>query len=184
MPPSCLIRIALSSVEALAAVNDTLVLLISGAEVLTPLTAEVVTIGADAVCQIRLSEPEFAALSLAVETRSGGYYLCDRRKAHALVARGTHLNEAVLGPDEPVYAPGSLGRALSFRVRPIARGEALAGRRAAGQAVSMRFRPDQQTLSIGRDARNDVVLDSPVVSRFHAQVDVWPTMYFCMICGA
>src|SRR5215469_10648047 len=38
------------------------------------------------------------------------------------------------------------------------------------QRTSYSLRPDKQEINIGRDPSNDIVIDAPVVSHFHAQI--------------
>ena len=106
---------------------------------------------------------------MEVTARKGTYLVRDLRAAHGLVSHGVKVNEALLTSGEPVYAPNALGKAASFALRPIAHGRPLG--KFSGRAVTMRFPADKDTLTIGRDAGNDVVVDYPLVSRFHARLE-------------
>ena len=136
-----------------------------------PLTSATLRIGSALDCDLQIADPTFTGLDLAVMAQKGGYLLRDRHMARGLITSGVKVNEAVLGLNEPVYAPNAQGKALSALLRPLAHGSALGRRDGAMQAQTIRFRPDQDTLTLGRDTGNDVVVDYPLVSRFHAQIE-------------
>ncbi len=140
-----------------------------GMEQVRPLDALALRIGTGTACDLRVEDPAFAAVWLEVAARKGNFLIRDLHHARGLIAGGVKVSEALLTADVPIYAPNSLGKAISFALRPIARGRALG--RFAGRAVDIRFGPAQDTLTIGRDPGNDVVVDHPLVSRFHAQLE-------------
>jgi ABC-type multidrug transport system ATPase subunit len=138
-------------------------------EQLHPLDRPSLQIGSARSCDIQIDDRSFDRVWVEVVARKGTFLVRDLHQAHGLIAGGVKVNEALLTSDEPVYAPNSRGQAVSFALRPIAHGKALG--RFAGRAVNIRFTPDKDTLTIGRDPGNDVVVDYPLVSRFHAQLE-------------
>ena len=133
------------------------------------LTGPSVRVGGGEDCDLRLSDPAFAGLAVEVAAYKGDYLARDLHAAHGLVAEGVKVNRAVLSTRDPVYAPNALGQAVSFLLRPLARGAV--DRHGADHALSVRFRPGADTLTIGRDPDNDLVVDYPLVSRFHARIE-------------
>lgn len=160
--------VALGTDEQVAPARIALVVRAPGmAEQTALLTGTPVRAGGDSA--IRLDGPAFAHLAIEVTAHKGDYVVRDLHAAHGLIAAGVKVNQAVLSTREPVYAPTPNGSAVSFLLRPLARGAL--GPDDAGQSLSARFRPGSDTLTIGRDPGNDVVVDYPLVSRFHAKID-------------
>lgn len=128
-----------------------------------------VRVGGGQDCDLRLGDPAFAGLAVEVAAHKGEYLARDLHTAHGLIAEGVKVNQATLSTHEPVYAPNAHGQAVSFLLRPLARGAV--DRHGADYALNVRFRPGVDTLTIGRDPTNDLVVDYPLVSRFHARIE-------------
>jgi|GEM_PF-120067 len=133
------------------------------------LTGSPMRVGGPADCDIRLGDPAFAHHAVEVTEHKGDYVARDVHARHGLIAGGVKVNQAVLSARDPVYVPDARGRAASLLLRPLAHG-ALDG--SSGSCTpSAGFRPGSDTLTIGRDPTNDVVVDYPLVSRFHARIE-------------
>jgi ABC-type multidrug transport system ATPase subunit len=164
--------VALTTNQAVASARFAVVIRLPGAtDRVVPLTTPTLRIGSGPNHDIQITDPLFAPLDLEVTARKGNYIIRDLRAGRGLISGGIKVNEAMLGAVEPVYAPNALGKALSVILRPIARGDALGRRDGAAQSLTIRFQPDHDTLSLGRDPGNEVVIDYPLVSRFHAKIE-------------
>ena len=140
-----------------------------GAEQVLLLAGPPVRVGGGEGCDLRLDDPAFVGLAVEVAPHQGDFVARDLHGAHGLLTEGVKVNQAVLSAREPVYAPNALGQAVSFLLRPLARGAV--DRHGADRALYVRFRAGADTLTIGRDPTNDLVVDYPLVSRFHAKID-------------
>jgi len=126
------------------------------------LTGSPVRIGGAEDCDLRLTDPAFAHHAVEVAEHKGDYVARDIHGGHGLIAEGVKVNQAVLSTRDPVYIPSARGRAASLLLRPLAHGavDGLSGT----HTPSVGFRPGTDTLTIGRDPTNDLVVDYPLVS--------------------
>lgn len=129
-----------------------------------------------------LSEPIISRHHAQIRREANGYVLIDLGSAD-----GTHMNGTELSPRTPrLLASGDLICIGSYQLRfstgistaqplqpsslidpTVVSSSKLLASEAPDQQLDL---GDRQTLIIGRDPRNDTVIDHPSVSRFHAQI--------------
>ena len=145
----------------------------------TPLAAEVlhegrrvpigsagVTIGADPACDVVVDARNVAGRHAVIRERDGRHYLADTG-----AGSGTLLNGELLEGESRWLNSGDSIEVGGESLRYIA-GERtrLGGAPAAPADGAPVIHLGSGALAIGRDPANDVVLDDPNVSRFHAEV--------------
>jgi ABC-type multidrug transport system ATPase subunit len=138
-------------------------------EIVTPLTAEPIIIDTAPFANLRIDDPTFSNLHLKVYFEHDAYHICCTQGTHSLLHRRVKLVNALLSEHEPVYAINAAQRAITFTIRPTATGTGLGAQQNGQQPVY--FQPDKAALTIGRDPSNDIVVDHPMVSRFHAEIE-------------
>lgn len=125
-----------------------------------------ITIGGDRDCEVVVEGRTVAGRHAAIRERDGRHYLADLG-----AGAGTLLNgELLQGESRWLNSGDSIeigGETLRYVAGERTRLGAAAGAPAAASPV---IHLGSGALSIGRDPANDVVLDDPNVSRFHAEV--------------
>ncbi|WP_448527302.1 FHA domain-containing protein [Parathermosynechococcus lividus] len=124
-----------------------------------PLLKDELILGRDPQADIAI-DYHFVSFHHAKLVRSGEHYkITDLGSKNGLHWRGATVSEHLLSPGDVLHIGESLR--LTYLLMP------------ATQVVE-HTRPlqlrDRQTIRIGRDPANDMVLDHPVVSRFHARL--------------
>jgi len=125
-----------------------------------------VTIGADPGCEVAVEGRTVAGRHAAIRERDGRHYLADLG-----AGSGTLLNGELLRSESRWLNSGDSIEIGGETLRYVA-GERtrLGGAPAAPAAGAPTIHLGSGALTIGRDPANDVVLDDPNVSRFHAEV--------------
>jgi len=129
------------------------------------LTAEQYTIGRADNCSIRVASPLASRNHARLEKTPDGYRLVPLPEAaNPLNLQGRPLTEPRLLRDGDIVRIGGRdpGVMVTFRYRDPAT--------AAQPKVDVVF-GDKTTLAVGRDPSNDIRLDVPQVSRYHAQLE-------------
>jgi ABC-type multidrug transport system ATPase subunit len=100
-----------------------------------------------------------------IECRNGGFVIVDLGSRH-----GTAVNGTAVGDLPAALSPGDLIELGGERLRfLVGEGTRMASRELPAAGIqSVRLAGDR--LTVGRDPRNDLVLDDPNVSRFHAEL--------------
>ena len=126
---------------------------------------ERLTIGRDAAADLTLDTVEASRLHAEIVRDGDRYTLTDLDSKNGTYLNGGHIDEPqALSNGDVIYLAG-----VTFRFLVHGRKTKIAN--AWGGAVGtapLRLAGDQVT--IGRAAANDVVLDDPTVSRFHAEL--------------
>ncbi|BAY51189.1 ABC transporter ATP-binding protein [Thermostichus vulcanus NIES-2134] len=124
-----------------------------------PLLKEELILGRDPKADIILDHP-FVSFHHAKLVRSGDHYkIIDLGSKNGLHWRGTTISEHILAPGDVIHVGESLR--LTYLLMPATQ--------VVEQTRPLQLR-DRQQVRIGRDPSNDMVLDHPVVSRFHARL--------------
>ncbi|CAG0934851.1 ABC transporter ATP-binding/permease protein [Thermoflexales bacterium] len=154
----------IAGTQLLAASRATLTLRLPDGHVRTlALARDPLTIGRHPTNQLVIDVPTVSSEHALVEYRAGLYRLIDRGSRNGTFVNGQRI-EAIDLKDGDLIRLGEMGsNAVTLTYR-------------AGQAPQMTS-PDQfdlaahDTLTIGRAAECDLVLDSPLVSRHHARLE-------------
>ncbi|RMH64119.1 MAG: FHA domain-containing protein [Cyanobacteria bacterium J003] len=124
-----------------------------------PLLKEELILGRDPKADITIDHP-FVSFHHAKLVRSGDHYkIIDLGSKNGLHWRGTTMSEHTLAPGDVIHVGESLR--LTYLLMPATE--------VVEQTRPLPLR-DRQQVRIGRDPSNDMVLDHPVVSRFHARL--------------
>ncbi|MDM7327257.1 MAG: FHA domain-containing protein, partial [Thermosynechococcus sp. Uc] len=124
-----------------------------------PLLKEELVLGRDPKADITIDHP-FISFHHAKLVRSGNHYkIIDLGSKNGLHWRGTTISEHTLAPGDVIHVGESLR--LTYLLMPATQ--------VVEQTRPLQLR-DRQQIRLGRDPSNDMVLDHPVVSRFHARL--------------
>ncbi|BCX12993.1 MAG: ABC transporter ATP-binding protein [Thermosynechococcus sp.] len=124
-----------------------------------PLLKEELILGRDPKADITIDHP-FVSFHHAKLVRSADHYkIIDLGSKNGLHWRGTTISEHTLAPGDVIHVGESLR--LTYLLMPATE--------VVEQTRPLQLR-DRQRVRIGRDPSNDMVLDHPVVSRFHARL--------------
>ncbi|WP_298616079.1 ABC transporter ATP-binding protein/permease, partial [uncultured Thermosynechococcus sp.] len=124
-----------------------------------PLLKEELVLGRDPKADIPIDHP-FVSFHHAKLVRSGNHYkIVDLGSKNGLHWRGTTISEHTLAPGDVIHVGESLR--LTYLLMPATQ--------VVEQTRPLQLR-DRQQIRLGRDPSNDMVLDHPVVSRFHARL--------------
>jgi ABC-type multidrug transport system ATPase subunit/ABC-type multidrug transport system permease subunit len=158
-PPS-----ASAGTQLLAASRATLTVRLPDGRVRTlALTREPLAIGRHPTNQLVLDVPTVSAEHAMIEYRAGVYHLIDRGSRNGTFLNGQRITEVDLN-DGDLIRLGEMGSsAVSLTYR--------AGQAPPGAALDQFDLAAHDTLTIGRAAECDLVLDSPLVSRHHARLE-------------
>ncbi|HEY7454365.1 MAG TPA: FHA domain-containing protein [Thermoleophilaceae bacterium] len=100
-----------------------------------------------------------------IERRNGGFVILDLGSRH-----GTAVNGTAVGDRPAALSPGDLIELGGERLRfLVGEGTRMASRELPATSIQS-VRLDGDRLTVGRDPGNDLVLDDPNVSRFHAEL--------------
>jgi ABC-type multidrug transport system ATPase subunit/pSer/pThr/pTyr-binding forkhead associated (FHA) protein len=124
-----------------------------------------VTIGADPACEVVVEARTVAGRHAAIRERDGRHYLADLG-----AGSGTLLNGELLQGESRWLTSGDSIEVGGEPLRYVAGERTRLGAAAAPTAGAPTVHLGSGALTIGRDPANDVVLDDPNVSRFHAEV--------------
>jgi len=140
-----------------------------------------ISIGRELDNHVFLEEKNISRYHAKILQDTEGYFLIDLGSAN-----GTYLNGAEISPKRPrLLVNGDIIRIGSYELRfstevspakplnvPVSHAPTIVGsfhphRTKPPENINMR---DRQVLRIGRDDRNDTVINHPAVSRFHAKI--------------
>ena len=152
-----------------------------------PLTQQSVSIGRADTCDIVIDAPGVSRLHAIIVEQGGAYTLRDQGSTNGIYVAGQRVTEAPLGVGELVRIPDPYGNVVTLTVCPAggagqnptngATQSALMAAVPAGQlgppdgARAIQVDPGRAALTVGRDPGNDVVIDLPLVSRWHARIE-------------
>lgn len=123
------------------------------------ITEQGILIGRDpASCIILLDHPSISRIHAKVIYKGGMVLLTDENSANGTFVDGKQIREHVLAEGNVITCGAFHDRSLLFRDSK------------SGVLGSKSLKLDRDTITIGRDPSNDVVLDHPVVSSFHARI--------------
>jgi ABC-type multidrug transport system ATPase subunit/predicted component of type VI protein secretion system len=127
-----------------------------------PLKQEVLVIGRDPNCEIVIDLPVVSFHHAQLERRDGGYAIIDLGSRNGLFWQGQYISQRFLSDGDVIQIGTDL--TLTYQVLPqtVMVSEQL-------EPLNLRGRT---RLTLGRDPRNDMVIDHPIVSRFHARLDL------------
>jgi ABC-type multidrug transport system ATPase subunit/ABC-type multidrug transport system permease subunit len=155
---------ASAGTQLLAASRATLTVRLPDGRVRTlALTREPLAIGRHPTNQLVLDVPTVSAEHAMIEYRAGVYHLIDRGSRNGTFLNGQRITEVDLN-DGDLIRLGEMGSSavtLTYR----------AGQAPHSAAHDQFDLAAHDTLSIGRAAECDLVLDSPLVSRHHARLE-------------
>ncbi|MCL4287361.1 MAG: FHA domain-containing protein [Thermoleophilia bacterium] len=124
-----------------------------------------VTIGADPGCEVVVEGRTAAGRHATIRERDGRHYLADLG-----AGTGTRLNGELLRGESRWLNSGDSIEVGGEALRYVAGERTRLGAAAAPAAAAETIHLGSGALTIGRDPANEVVLDDPNVSRFHAEV--------------
>jgi ABC-type multidrug transport system ATPase subunit/pSer/pThr/pTyr-binding forkhead associated (FHA) protein len=130
------------------------------------IAADGITIGSDPGCEVVIDGRTVAARHAAIRERDGRHYLADLGAGAGTLLNGELLQREsrwLNSGDSIEVGGGSLRYVAGERTR-------LGGADTAQSTGAPVVHLGAGALTIGRDPANDVVLDDPNVSRFHAEV--------------
>jgi ABC-type multidrug transport system ATPase subunit/pSer/pThr/pTyr-binding forkhead associated (FHA) protein len=126
-----------------------------------PLQKSQLILGRHAQCDIVIDLPMVSQRHAQLLWQGETYEIVDMGSTNGLMCEGEYVNHRLLKDGDVLSISDDL--TLTYQVIPqtdvIERFEALNLR-------------DRDSLTLGRDPRNDTVIDHPVVSRFHAQIEL------------
>lgn len=175
--PALRVVAALPSTQVMSAPPATLVVSRPGEPDLTfPLTKQSASIGRADTCDIVLDAPGVSRLHALIVARDGGYTLCDQGSTNGLYVAGQRMDEAPLSVGDPVRIPDPYGNVVTLTLCPDPTARSMPSAPTAvstppAQARAIQFDPQRALLSVGRDPGNDVTIDHPLVSRWHARIE-------------
>lgn len=186
--PVLRVAAALPSTQIMSAPPATLVVSRPGQPDLAfPLTKDSASIGRADTCDIVIDAPGVSRLHAIIVEQGGAYTLRDQGSTNGIYVAGQRVTEAPLGVGELVRIPDPYGNVVTLTVCPAggagqnptngATQSALMAAVPAGQvgppagARAIQVDPGRAALTVGRDPGNDVVLDLPLVSRWHARIE-------------
>jgi ABC-type multidrug transport system ATPase subunit/pSer/pThr/pTyr-binding forkhead associated (FHA) protein len=130
-----------------------------------PVGPDGLTLGRAADNDLALDGERVSRRHARIEFRNGGFAIRDLGSRH-----GTAVNGAAVGELPVALSPGDLIELGGERLRfLIGEGTRMASQELPATRVQS-VRVDGDRLTIGRDPANDLVLDDPNVSRFHAEL--------------
>ncbi|HEY9828882.1 MAG TPA: FHA domain-containing protein, partial [Stenomitos sp.] len=127
------------------------------------LTYPTLYLGSDPKCDICVDWPGVAPQQLKFTWHKNSYQVLNLVPEVPLTDQGQSLSQKVLEPDDVLVLNHSLTLQYGAFTPPTDAPQV--------EAISLRNRT---YVSLGRDPRNDIVLDHPMVSRFHAALE-WQT---------
>lgn len=126
-----------------------------------PLHQEILTIGRHPQSDIVIDLPEVSQRHARLSWDKETYTLADLDSTHGLTFAGDRIQEKAL-QDGDFF---SIGDEVTLTYQVIPQTDVI-------EQVETLVLRDRQSLTFGRDPRNTTVIDHPVVSRFHAQIDL------------
>ncbi|HTP08882.1 MAG TPA: FHA domain-containing protein [Anaerolineae bacterium] len=155
---------SIAGTQLLAASRATLTVRLPDGRVRTlALSRDPLTIGRHPTNQLVVDVPTVSAEHALVEYRAGAYHLIDRGSRNGTFVNGQRIDETDL-TDGDLIRLGEMGsNAVTLTYR--------AGQAPQNASLDQFDLAAHDTLSIGRAAECDLVLDSPLVSRHHARLE-------------
>jgi len=126
-----------------------------------PLHQETLTIGRHPQCDIVIDLPGVSQHHARLNWGNETYTLTDLDSTHGLTFAGDSIHQKVL-QDGDFF---SIGNEVTLTYQVIPQTDVI-------EQVETVVLRDHNSLTFGRDPRNTTVIDHPVVSRFHAQIDL------------
>jgi pSer/pThr/pTyr-binding forkhead associated (FHA) protein len=156
--------IAFQQIDSLPTIPPRLVINESGKD------SKVITLTAD---RVKMGRQEDNDIVLENRFVSRNHAELEKRGQDYYIIPSPHVSNSLLLDGQPVMAPTRLSNGAKIRVGGYAPGEMVSldylSSAAEGQQV-IKFE-EKRLMSIGRDPSNAIVLDAPVVSRFHAELE-------------
>ncbi|MDZ4870631.1 MAG: Vitamin B12 import ATP-binding protein BtuD [Chroococcidiopsis cubana SAG 39.79] len=124
-----------------------------------PIVKNQMTIGRDPSCDVPINFPQVSSRHAELVERQGSYTIVDLGSRNGLLYQGQRISERRL-MDGDAIAIGS-GITLTFQTT------------ATDQVPSITHQlnlSNRNNLTIGRDEQNDIAIDHPTVSRYHARI--------------
>jgi ABC transport system ATP-binding/permease protein len=126
-----------------------------------PIKQEVVVLGRDPLCDIQIDHPAVSDRHALISHGDEGYEITDLGSKQGLILNQHKVSQHVLD-DGDVFKIGDDLTLTFIAVAPV---------QASEELTPLNLR-DRRTLTFGRDPMNDKVIDHPVVSRFHARLEL------------
>lgn len=126
-----------------------------------PLKQDLLILGRDPQCDIVIDLPVVSWQHAQLQRCNGSYEITDLGTKNGLLFAGEYVSHKVLNDGDVLY----IGDDLTLTYQVILQTEAIE------RIESLNLR-DLTRLTLGRDPSNDTVIDHPVVSRFHAQIEL------------
>jgi len=171
------ITASLPSTQTLNAPPAMLVVSLSGEPDCTfPLTKPSTSIGRGDTCDIVIDAPGVSRLHAVIVAHGAGYTLRDQGSTNGIYIAGQRVDEAPLDVGDPVRIPDPYGNVVTLTVCPVPSIQGASPGPAAPPAPpvgawALHLDPQRTLLSVGRDPGNDVTIDHPLVSRWHARIE-------------
>ena len=132
-----------------------------------PLHQETLTLGRHPQCDIVLDLPVVSQRHARLQWHNQTYTLTDLDSTYGLTLAGEAIQEKALEDGDFL----SIGDEITLTYQVIPQTDVI-------EQVETLVLRDRQRLTLGRDPRNATVIDHPIVSRFHAQIDLKDGSWF------
>jgi ABC transport system ATP-binding/permease protein len=126
-----------------------------------PLKQDTLILGRNTECDICIDLPVVSAQHAQLTRKQDSYEILDLKSKNGLCLNGERVSQHLLVDGDVLLIGDDL--TLTFQV--------LQTTQAAEQIAPLNLR-DRALVTIGRDPDNDTVIDHPVVSRFHAKIEL------------
>lgn len=126
-----------------------------------PLNQDIISIGRAPNCDISIDAPVVSARHAELRRTAAGWEIIDKGSTNGLNFAGKRISQKILQDGDILY----IGADVSITYRANRR--SFVNAPAAPAILSLR---DRNHLKIGRDPKNDEVINHPAVSRFHAHI--------------
>ncbi|HIK26539.1 MAG: FHA domain-containing protein [Oscillatoriaceae bacterium SKW80] len=124
-----------------------------------PLNRDVLILGRAPNCDILIEAPVVSARHAELRRTEAGWEIIDKGSTNGLSFAGKRIPQKILQNGDVLYIGSDIS--LTYRATPLSFVNAPAA------ILSLR---DRSCLTLGRDPKNDEVINHPAVSRFHARI--------------
>ena len=142
-------------------------------ELIFPLSKANTSVGRAETCDIVIDAPGLSRLHALIVQQNGTYQVHDQGSTTGIYVTGQRVTEAPLREDIPIRIPDPYGNVTTLTGRYITADDIIPSSPALLSAPwrMIGLDPHRTVLTIGRDSQNDVVMDLPLVSRWHARIE-------------